>query len=441
MKFFNSIKFWIMTTVVCLVGYAVSCTKNDQVILPATSESSNVLLALKTTAAPTIDGSIDASWANAQKLSFSATVPDPGNGIFAGYIGENYTGTMRAMYDNTSVYFLVEVEDRQKDILRSPWYFNPTTQRWAVEPGLKQFDLNGKLTRDGFGEDKFAMLWDIDNSTPKFATQTCYASCHIYTPYLNVAVTPAVMVSNAGSGGHYTNGTNEKIDMWWLHPSRGFAYGIMDDNYQDWAGGPAVMNLVGGNGNGRHFDDLVVSGVSTTWPNRPTYTADATQGSVANTQQLKLDGTGALVSVPKYIIPASTGDYITVADTTSGAAKLVTGVSSTGVLSYTGGSIDPNIGTGYQRIGDPVTGSVGPNRIPGYIMSPVLRGRADIEMKASFSGTGWVYEFKRALKTGDVLKQDVDFTSLADQPFGIAYWNKSNNQHGIQPNLLLKFQK
>lgn len=441
MKFFNSIKFWIMTTVVCLVGYAVSCTKNDQVILPAASESSNVLLALKTSTAPTIDGSIDASWANAKKLAFSATVPDPGNGIFTGYIGETYTGTMRSMYDNTSVYFLVEVEDRQKDLLRSPWYFNPTTKLWAVEPGLKQFDVNGKLTRDGFGEDKFAMLWDIDNSTPKFATQTCYASCHIYTPYLDVAATPAVMVSNAGRGGHYTNGLNEKIDMWWLHPSRGFAYGIMDDNYQDWAGGPAIMNLVGGNGNGRHFDDLVVSGVSTTWPNRPNYTADATQGSASNSQLLKLDGTGASVSVPKYIIPASTGDYITVADTTSGAAKLVTGVSSTGVLTYVGGMIDPNVGTGYQRIGDPVTGTLGANRIPGFIMSPVLRGRADIEMKASFSGSGWVYEFKRALKTGDVLKQDVDFTSLQDQPFGIAYWNKSNNQHGIHPNLLLKFQK
>lgn len=430
-----------MTTVVCLVGYAVSCTKNDQVILPTTSESSNVLLALKTTTAPTIDGSIDASWANAQKLPFSATVPDPGNGIFAGYIGETYTGTMRSMYDNTSVYFLVEVEDRQKDILRSPWYFDPNTKLWAAEPSRKQFDANGKLVRDGFGEDKFAILWDIDNSTPKFATQTCYATCHVYTPYLNVAATPAVMVSNAGSGGHYTNGGSEKIDQWWLHPSRGFAYGIMDDNYQDWAGGPAVMNLVGGNGNGRRFDDVVMSGVSTTWPFRPNFTSDASQGSVANTQLLKLDGTGTSVSVPKYLIPAGTGDYITVADTTAKIAKLVTGVSSTGVLTYDGGSVDPNIGTGYQRIGDPVTGSVGPNRIPGFILSPVLRGRADIQMKASFSGSGWVYEFKRALKTGDVLKQDVDFTSLQDQPFGIAYWNKSNNQHGIHPNLLLKFQK
>jgi hypothetical protein len=58
-----------------------------------------------------------------------------------------------------------------------------------------------------------------------------------------------------------------------------------------------------------------------------------------------------------------------------------------------------------------------------------------------YTGTGWVLEFKRKLKTGDVLKQDIDFTSLQDQPFGMAIFNSANYQHGIQPNLLLKFQK
>ena len=50
-------------------------------------------------------------------------------------------------------------------------------------------------------------------------------------------------------------------------------------------------------------------------------------------------------------------------------------------------------------------------------------------------------EYKRALKTGDVLKQDIDFSSLQDQVFGVAFWNKSNNQHGINPNLTLTFAK
>jgi len=45
------------------------------------------------------------------------------------------------------------------------------------------------------------------------------------------------------------------------------------------------------------------------------------------------------------------------------------------------------------------------------------------------------------------LKQDIDFTKgkdgdqLVDQPFGVAIFNKSNYQHAIKPNLLLKFEK
>jgi hypothetical protein len=157
---------------------------------------------------------------------------------------------------------------------------------------------------------------------------------------------------------------------------------------------------------------------------------------------LKLDGTGATVTVPFYVIPNGTTDFLKIADTvTGGPAVKITGVSSTGVLTYAGGSIDPNTGTDYQRVGDPVYGDVGPKAIPGVIISPVKNGRADITMTSVYTGTGWIYEYKRLLKTGDVLKQDVDFSSLQDQPFGIAVWDRSNYQHGIQPNLLLKFKK
>ncbi len=444
MKPLQSKMFWVTATIVLTLGYLVSCTKNNQVLNTAGSVTVNgsELLSYKTATAPTIDGTIDGIWDNAAKLSVTATVPDPGNNLFTGYIGETYPVTLRSMYDDKYIYFLAEVVDKNKDVKSAPWYFNPTTQLWAQESTARTYDASGVLIREGFGEDKIAMLWNVDNSTAKFATQTCYASCHIFTPYLNYAVTPPAMKSNASSGNHYTNGMNEKIDMWWAHPNRGLQYGIMDDNYQDWAGGPNITSLVGGSGNGRHFDDLVVNGTSSTWPNGPTYSADATQGSFTNRQSLKLDGTGASVNVPMYVIPNGTGDFIFIADTTAnGTAKKITGVSSTGVLTYSGGSIDPNVGTDYQRIGNPVTGGIGAKCIPSAILSPVINGRADIQMKAVYTGAGWIYEYKRLLKTADVLKQDIDFTSLDDQPFGVAIWNKSNYQHGIKPNLLLKFQK
>lgn len=433
----------IVTLFSFIVLFFIYCTKTDQIVVSTTAKNLSELLSLKTSTPPVIDGSIDAIWAAADAIEFTTGVPDAGNGLFVGYIGDKYTVKLKSIYDASYIYFLAEYPDKDKSLKSAPWYFNTTTKLWAKEPTAKTYDVNGSLAREGFGEDKIAMLWNVDNSTPKFVTQTCYASCHVFTPYMDYSVTPAaVYKSNAGSGNHYTNGANEKIDMWWLHPNRGFAYGKMDDNYQDYAGGQAVTNLTGGNANGRHFDDLVVTSTSTTWPvGKPTYSADATQGSIANTQNLKLDGTGTTVAVPKWVIPGSTADFITAEDTLSGTAKLITAISSTGVLSYSGGTIDPTVGTDYQRLGTTATSGIGTKCFPGNIISNIKNGRADIDAKAIYTGTGWIIEYKRKLKTGDVLKQDVDFSSLQDQPFGFAVWDKSNYQHAIQPNLMLKFQK
>lgn len=418
------------------------CTKTDQVVSTSSSSSSE-LFSYKTATAPTIDGNIDVIWSKAAKLQIVPTVPDPGNGLFSGYIGETYPATIRSMYDDQYIYFLIEYADTSKSVNVQPWYFNPSTNSWAQEPSSRTYDANGVLTRDGWGEDKVAFQWNVNFSTPKFIAQTCYASCHVFTPYLDYSVTPAVMRSNANSGNHYTNGANEKIDMWWAHLSRDVIFNQMDDDYQDWAGGPAVTNLTGGSANGRHVDDITVSGASTVWPYAPTYTTAALQGAFNNKQTLKLDGIGASVSVPYWIIPNATNYYYILAtDTLSGGkAAKITGVSSTGVLSYSGGSIDPKTLTDYQRVGDPVYGGVGPKAFPSYIASPLIGGRADINCAAVYTGSGWVVEIKRKLKTADVLNQDIDFTSLQDQQFGMAIWNKSNNQHGIQPNLLLHFQK
>jgi len=435
-------KYYVIILMVSSTILLLYCTRKDQVVL-SSSSSSSTLLSYKTSTPPTIDGTIDAIWSNAQTLSITPTVPDPGNNLFTGYNGEQYPATLRSMYDGENIYFLLEYADNTQSVNVAAWYFNPDTKLWAQEPTSRTYDVNGVLTRQGHGEDKFAMLWNIDFSTPKFISQTCYASCHVFTPYTDFSVSPPVSQSNAGSGNHYTNGASEKIDMWWGHLSRDLLFNQMDDNYQDWAGGPQVTNLVGGSGNGRHVDGIVVSGASTKWPFTPSYTTTPAQGASNNRQSLKLDGTGTAVNVPMWIIPGATNYYYILAKDTlpGGKAVKITGVSSSGVLTYNGGTIDPATGTDYQRTGDPVNGGDGAKCIPSYIASPLIGGRADITCAAVYTGTGWVIEYKRKLKTDDVLKQDVDFSSLQDQQFGVAIWNQSNNQHGIQPNLLLKFQQ
>ena len=450
MKLYKQVKFWAFSTMVIAVGYLASCTKGNQVLdLPTptptpTTNSSKDLVSVKVTTAPTIDGTIDAIWDQATKLNIKPTVPDPGNNLFTGYSGDAYPVTLRSVYDDTYVYFLAEYADNTKSTNVQPWYFNSKTKLWAQEPNSRQFDANGALTRVGFAEDKIAMLFNIDNSTSKFASQTCYSSCHVFTPYMDYSTTTPTYKSNASSGNHYTNGVNEKIDMWWGHLSRDVAFKQMDDNYQDWAGGPAISNLTGGSSNGRHVDDIVVNGASTTWPYRPTYTTVAAQGATNNRQTLKLDGTGASVTVPWFIIPGvSNYDFIKASDTAvGGLAQKVTAVSSTGVLTYGNGLLlDPNFGTDFQRGTDTIYGGIGAKCIPSFIAAPLIGGRADIICDAVYTGTGWVVEYKRKLKTGDTLKQDVDFTNLPDSPFGFAVWDASNYQHAIQPGLVLKFKK
>lgn len=441
MKSFKTKYAWIIATFVLAIGYVVSCTKDDQVLTSTPTPIDPVaslsdLISVKTANAPAIDGTVDTVWDKATKLDVSPQVPDPGNALFAGYIGQTYPATVRSMYDAQYIYFLVEWNDATNNPVQ-PWYFNGTTKRWVQRPNAKQFDVNGNLIKEGMGQDQLAMLWNIDNSTPKFAAQTCYASCHLFTPYRNYL---GQMVANA-SGNHYTNGANEKIDMWWCHLNKDLVTNQMDDQYQDWAGGPSVHDTVGGSGNGRHADDLIPpSPWSSSYINTNT---NASNGAFNNSQTLKLDGTGANVSVPKWIMPnAANKLYYLATDTLPGGAALkVTGISSTGVLTYVGGTLDPNGDAGYTD--DPSTGTaIGSKCIPSFISAPLTAGRSDFTATGVYTaGKGWVLEFKRLLKTTDVLKQDIDFSSLQDQPFGMAIFNSSNYQHGIKPNLLLKFKQ
>jgi len=424
-------------------GYILSCTKGNQVLDVAPVNTSTDLLSYKTTTAPTIDGTIDAIWAQATKLTVTPQVPDPGNGLFAGYQGETVPVTLRSMYDGSNIYFLAEWNDATHNQVQ-PWYYNPTTKRWAQRGNARSFDANGALVKDGMGQDQLAMLWNIDNSTPKFTTQTCYASCHLFTPYRSYT---GVMVANA-SGNHYTNGANEKIDMWWCHLDKDLLTSQMDDQFQDWAGGPSVTDTVGGSGNGRHADDLVPPvPFSTTYTNmNPT----GTTGAFNNSQSIKITGTTTTVSVPKWIDPAATNQkYYLATDTLPGGrAKLVTAVDSNGVLTYAGGTLNPIGDAGY--LDDPTTGvAVGAKCFPSFISAPLTGGRADITAVGIYTGTGWILEFKRALKTAGSLKQDIDFTynkdavtgMYQDEPFGLAIFDSRNYQHAIKPNLTLKFQK
>jgi hypothetical protein len=123
---------------------------------------------------------------------------------------------------------------------------------------------------------------------------------------------------------------------------------------------------------------------------------------------------------------------------TAGTAKLVAAVDNDGVLTLSDNTtIDPRVGTDYQRIG----AGVGPKAIPGLTLNDSYTGSmGDISCKAIHTGKGWRMEFKRKLKTDDAA-YDVDFSSLEDQYFGFAIFENAQIAHSIKANLILKFQK
>ncbi len=402
MKSLKSKYFWVVTTLILFIGYGVSCTKDDQILdLPQPVNNSTDLISVKTGTPPSIDGTIEAMWNNSPKLQFITAVPEVTGDVFRGYTGNIIPSvTLRSAYDATNIYFLLEWTDPTQSLSRLPWYFDPVSQRWAQEKGAPTFSASGAIIRPAFYEDKVGFLWNINNSVSGWNTATCYKSCHTGLP------------ASDGSSRHFTNTASEKIDMWHWKSVRGGVNGAFQ--FED-------QNQINKYPNGRQGD-----------PGNDVYTN--------NVQSLVITGSSpaVTVSVPKYVIPAKSNyGWILNSEITAGTAKTITAVSETGVLTLSDGStIDPTVGTDYQRIGL----GIGAKSIPGLTINAYTGSRGDISCKAVYTGSGWILEFTRALKTADNI-YDVDFSSLADQYFGIGIFENAQIAHSIKPNLVLKFKK
>jgi hypothetical protein len=392
----------LITSLYLLVGILViatySCTNDDTVVDPPVDpgESATELLALKTTNPPTIDGVIDSEWDNLQKLKTTTVVPDPGNDVFQGYVGKSNDITVRALYDEDNIYILAEWKDTRKDFNRQTWYFDPGTQRWAQEDRVPLFDDDGNMTRQAFYEDKLSFLFNVNNSVANWNSSTCYASCH------------QGLSEEDGFARHYTQ-AGETIDMWHWKSVRTGPNQQFDDQFQNDT-----------QPNGRHSDDKVSGGYTN------------------NVQTLATNGTGTEVKVPLYLIPGKSYYYwITIDEINNSTAKLITGVDDDGTLYFDNTSIDPNVETKFQRDGS-TSGEYG---MPSIYTEVIKGSRGDITAMGLYTGSGWVLEIKRALKTGDTAAQDVDFSSLQDQAFGLATFDNAGIAHAIKPGLILKFKQ
>lgn len=406
--------------IVCSITLLTFCTKKDQVLVTSAGVAPSILYAMKGTATIQSQGEHSpstgvsaAEWANAPKLTVIATVPSPGNNIFTGFTGNSDSVTIQSMYDANNIYFLVQWQADQQNCANSPWYFNAATRLWAQESAAPSY--NAGTFRQGFVQDEFVMMFNINNSCRTFNTLSCYASCHVSSSYGTVD-TPA-------GGAMWTNGPTEFLDCWRARSLQVLNENQASDCYVWWGGGLL---------------------------NKQEVPADTTVPSISNKQTLKTTVTGTKVSVPKFVYPAQTpyaiypaGTYangaILAHDTlTGGIAIRVIAVDTNGVLTLANATtIDPRAGTNYQQLG----GGDGRSCIPGSILFPYIGSAADVTANYYWTGSGWQLLLKRALKTADAA-HDADFSALTDQPFGFGVmFDGADNEHAIVDGLTLHFNR
>jgi len=401
-------KFFVFFSTIMFFGASLflsSCSDDEEEIIDP-GQSSTELLVKKFSTAPTLDATIDEMWATAQKLVGTTEVPNlaargtylngDGEGIeedlglFDPYTGETYDFTMRAGYTESDIYFLLEWDDAADSKDRQSWYFDADDNLWKGEHKYANND------NDKFYEDKFAFLFPI-GTVEGFNASTCYATCHQNLTLEN----PKDKHTR-----HYLTVDGQKIDMWHWKRVRGTYLGQVDDQMMTYA------DATGSAANGRHGDE------------------NGEAGYASNSQTLN-NGI-ADVSVPLYVIPDKTNYYwISQDDIDDGTAKLITAVDSLGMLTYDGGTIDPSTG-GYEQ-------GTGNKRFPSVTTKAFTLGRADINISATHTGTGWICEFTRKLNTGD--PDDIVFNIEEEVAFGLAIFNNAAIAHAIKPNLNLKFEE
>lgn len=364
---------------------------------PGPGTSTTELLSKSVTTGPTIDGVIDASWANCQKLTGTGTVPNISD--FTWYTGETYNFTLRSMRDATNIYFLAEWVDPTDSKAREGWYFDTTTNLWEEQ---NKFPISAT---DKWYEDKFGMMWPTASTdVTNWNASTCYSTCHGVS-------NPPYSTFNK----HYMT-TGEVNDLWhWKRVRTGNPFVNQVDDQKviaivDLANPTATEIKDGGRGS-----DAKTAG-----------------GYVDNVQTLTITGTTTAVTVPKYVIPTATNYYwITSDEITNGTAVLITAVAANGVLTYATGTIDPALG-GFEI-------NTGIKRAPSiYTNGPFVGSRGDISAFGTHTGSGWVLEFKRALTTADLVN-DVQFDVTKEYMFGLGIFQNAAIAHAIKTNLKLKF--
>jgi uncharacterized protein YceK len=199
-----SLKLHGLLSAVALATLALSgCQSVQEQVAP------NTLVAAKATSAPNLAAlASDQAWSNVRPLTVELN-----DGKNLGGTGKTRV-TLKALYTGDMLYMLVQYPDPTNSLRRIP-YQKQADGSWKkiTDPADKGGDENLNY------EDKWAMIWPIDNSIKGFEEQGCAVVCHTGQgkPY----------------GNKYTPGEGQIGDMWHMKSARTIPWGQIDDQYVD----------------------------------------------------------------------------------------------------------------------------------------------------------------------------------------------------------------
>ena len=171
-----------------------------------------ILVSTKAMSPIKLDGMAEKAWDGTKGITVKVDeLPyEPSNG----YTGMTETDvTIKSLYDDDYVYFLITYKDPTKSLERFPW----VKQKDGSWKKLSNKDSTGH--ENTYYEDKFAMFWNI--STQGFEEEGCMISCHLG------------IKGDSSAGRKYTASADETIDMWHAKYARSLPMGMFDDQYVD----------------------------------------------------------------------------------------------------------------------------------------------------------------------------------------------------------------
>ena len=198
-------KALLTVAIIVLVPVLAACAEaqpaEEKATLPA-----NAVLSVKSASAPLLDGQAESLWNEATAI----TIP-----VSGGANNGNTQVSLKSVYTADSVYFLAQWADPTESNQRMPW------QKQA-DGSWKQLKTSSTHQENTYYEDKFAIIWNINDSIAGFNEQGCMVTCH-------AGETPA----NSGFGSKYTANAGEIGDIWHWKGVRTNPVGQVDDQYVD----------------------------------------------------------------------------------------------------------------------------------------------------------------------------------------------------------------